>query len=297
MEQFFYEHPKAKERILMAIAFIVAICILIIIWIYSKPIRADYTRKQDILNFLNEKSTKNISSETINDYYLYKNLVSKNEDWDITPLIRDYFHKLEMAAIYKYRKGNINDEVLIETYMEQPNDLITYEYLPQDISYYINLVPTYKETEIRNALIVSELKEELEKIFDHRSPNSVNVDWYLTNDSLKYAKKVSENEWCINLPYGTICSYVPVNCSKIDRKYTNVEVLEKRGNTYNIQLTYIDNQTKAQGTLKTELQFKNINGKWSNKKDMTINLYNTIFKFNEAIIGLYQSNPISDNKG
>ena len=297
MEEFFYEHPKLKENILTIMAVIIAISILLVIWIYSKPFRADYTRKQDILNFLNEKSDKNIDKDTINDYNFYKNLMLQGENWNITPIIRDYFHKLEMASIYKYRQGNMTEELNIDTYTEQPNDLITYEYLPEDISYYINRVPLYKEQDIKQGTIVNEIKQELEKIFDHRNPyNSVNADWFLTEKTLQYAKKVSENEYCINLPYDTICSYVPVNCYRLNRTYTNVEILQKRGKIYDIQLTYIDNDTNTQGTVKTELQFNNLNGNWLNRKDMTINLYNTIFKFNEAIIGLYQSNPIADNK-
>ena len=79
-----------------------SILILVVVGIFvGRPMLHKMTREQDILNYLNRKSTRNISKKAIRERD-YENVIDPNKEWDITIMVSDYIRK--MNALVKAKR-------------------------------------------------------------------------------------------------------------------------------------------------------------------------------------------------
>ena len=286
-EIFKEEHPQLYKNLQTGIGIFCGILILVILFIFSKPFRADFTRKSDILNFLNYQKTNNICKETINEYKELLAMTKTQEKWDISPIINDYIYKIEQVTKYIEKYGKSHGKNIFSVDTQTINeDNINFGYLDNDLSYLISILSDYNDLPQSKDIVYS-LMDQLEEIFIHESSFTYK-GWYITEEiANKHGNKIQDNQWLLKLPYEVYANFKLSNVQKLNRKYTDVSYKTQNGNKFDIELTYKDLLTNSIEKVNTVLEFPNYYKGGLNKKDIKLVLYNTLFKFGNAEFSLY----------
>ena len=239
---------------------IIVLC-LILGFVISKPIRANFTRNTDILNFFTKHSMKNISKETRDQFNIFKKEIeTQKEKQDISPIIVDYITKMLRAvgSYYKETPITVNtDEIEIKDirYIYLPNDLSVYAstyYTPftaADIEMYKNM--TF-ETNLVNKLL------ELSPALQHNSEN-MSKGWEI--DLTKF-----DNELFLDLPYGHRLTFRNRKYEWSDYNFVNAAA-NKENNTFTLYYTDPSGEVIEWSGLDLKFEHKD----WFHKEDMTIN--------------------------
>lgn len=269
---------------------VIGLGLLIGIWFFTGPIRADFSRKSDIINFLNKKSINNISEETLKEAERVMN-AEEIQEFDISPLVSDYLYKVEQSSIYVSNQGtnlkvqefNINNRW--DTYKKDPSGNMNFTYLLDDCQFMFYLFTDRELDKVKEGTFLNTLVGKLEKILDHRDPN-MTKGWYINKDICeKIGKKLKEGQYIINLPYDCYINITFPTVTYYLRTFTDVSLSNKgsKNKKYELNLTYDDGSTDI---CNTYMSFDHQDN-WWHSKDMTIALQGVLYKYNEGTCLFY----------
>lgn len=280
-----------NKTIKTLIIIIVSVLILgVAFWLITKPIRADKTRKQDILNFLNGKSFNNISKES-KDVYKEITKLEKDETYNVSDLVVDYMSKVRQSLTFK-KNNPLEISFKVKTKVkDSSNNALVKSYLSNNCSAYLN---RFSEDDIKIAgteQFGNKLVKELEKIITHKEKYSAS-GWFIDQDCLKNSKLVEEGSYQFDLPYETYLTYTKRKVSLTNNKFIDCSLKKLAENNYEITLK--DDSGK---TFTTYMTFDHKDS-WFHKRDMTINIYDLTAVYSPARISIYTDEPmerISEN--
>ena len=259
----------------LIIAFSILILIALGIFV-GRPMLHKMTREQDILNYLNRKSTRNISEKAIKERD-YENEIDTNKEWDITIMVSDYIRKMNALVKAKAKnwsrpyvnKEEMGEHILIQTRTGINLNGLTahgYEYALRDI--------THEEVAMyNNGTFNDYLVKKLEEFLIHKS-DDMNKEWYV-----QY-----EKHFHTELPFGTGFGYVPEKIKKFNYEYSNIEYYyDYEDNYYKQNIDYrIDRTDRDTGvTKRTEVVASFGESGW-HKDDMYIMPLGQFYKLDFA---------------
>lgn len=238
------------------------ILILIIGFIFCRPLIAEFTRNQDILNFYKNHKFNNISVETIDQYEKLKNKVENNNyKRDVSPIIKDYV-KTMLYAIENY----VNYTEISLNKIEVVNDgELTIEYLPNDLTIYMDPyytpftqedVDLYYKRAFENNLIDKLLNT---PGLEHNSDN-ISMGWEIDTKNF-------EDEIVITLPYNHTLTYYERKYEWTDREFISAEISNDKKS---YSLRYKELNSDEINTL-TGLDLSFDHSDYFHQKDMTLN--------------------------
>lgn len=259
---------------------------------FGKPFFADFTRKNDIIKFLNTGKGSNIEESCKKQYKDLEILVDSEEEWDISPVIYDYLYKLEKGFQYVQYYGNRYGKDLLTVKDVQnsktENENFKYVFLGQDVSWLASAI-TNEDINQPVQTFLNKVVEDLETKFIHEG-TSMTKGWKISssyaNSNEKFIK-LAEDQWSIELPYQCQCVFQATGTKRLPYKYIYVDLPVLTYNKRNmINLVYENTETKEQGTVQTTLEF-NPKNTGRIKKNMIIGLYGTVFTYQSASFGIY----------
>ena len=231
----------------LIIAFSILILIALGIFV-GRPMLHKMTREQDILNYLNRKSTRNISKKAIRERD-YENEVDPNKEWDITILVSDYIRK--MNALIKAKAKNWDRPFVDKEEMGEHLQINTRTGIKLDgmtahgYDYALDAITPEEVAMYNNGTFNDYLVKKLEEILIHKS-DDMNKEWYVKSDKMI-------DVW---LPFKTSFGYLPERIKKFNYEYSNIEYYyDYEGNHYKYNIDYkIDRTDRDTGiTERTEV--------------------------------------------
>ncbi len=262
------------------IAFFVGFAIIFSLgFIASKPIRADKTRKQDILNFINGKSTKNIDRDTVK---VYKEITKdENVEYDISDMVSDYILKIEKTVKAVYLSNTQVKFSVDNNIVDSSSISLSKSYLSTNCTPYIEQITNEDKKDYKDGVFSKKLVEKLEKILKHKSTNMMH-GWFINDTVLSNAQKVSNNKFLIELPFKVYITFTKKIVNKNTVKMTKCSLSKPFPEKEEYKVILTDENNKEYTTYLT------FNRKdWFHKRDMTINIFGITSIYEPAKVTMY----------
>ena len=259
----------------LIIAFSILILIALGIFV-GRPMLHKMTREQDILNYLNRKSTRNISKKAIRERD-YENEVDPNKEWDITILVSDYIRK--MNALIKAKAKNWDRPFVDKEEMGEHLQINTRTGIKLDgmtahgYDYALDAITPEEVAMYNNGTFNDYLVKKLEEILIHKS-DDMNKEWYVQSKEI----------FTTILPFETIFGYWPEEIKKFNYEFSNIEYYyDYEDNSNNLNINYkIDCLDKDTGKIqRTEVEATFEEEGW-HKDDMYIMPLDNFYKLSFA---------------